>query len=252
MRCKSLTTLVLLLGAFPLTGRQEQPGKPEAEAELLMRPVNLPSSPLSVNLAIQTAILGSGIPGSAVITQGCAERSDSAVRFRGSTLREVLDDIVTADPDYGWEVKDGVVNLIPAKGVPDLLTLRIGAFDTGEATDVTTAKTFLFALPEVRKRAAELGFDQAIFGSGLYGAAPGTPPPPKLNVRLQDVTLLEALNALVRAPPLRVAGPTRPRVMFGCSHRRALRSGGDAKRLTEECSAPDRPNGCIIFISTCG
>ena len=28
---------------------------------------------------------------------------------------------------------------------------------------------------------------------------PGAPPPPKLNVRLQDVTLLEALNALVRA-----------------------------------------------------
>ena len=45
MRGKSLATLVLLLGAFPLAGHQEQPGKPEAEAELLMRRVaNLGSS----------------------------------------------------------------------------------------------------------------------------------------------------------------------------------------------------------------
>jgi hypothetical protein len=200
MRSKSLITLVLLLGAFPFAGHQEQPGKPVAEAELLMRPLaNLGPSPLSVNFAFQRAILRSGAPGGAVITQGCAEPSDNIVRFQGSTLREVLDDIVTADPDYGWEVKDGVVNLIPAKGVPDLLTLRIGAFDTGDATSVTTAKTFLFALPEVRKRAAELGFDQAIFGSGFSAMVPGAPPPNLLNVRLQDVTLLEALNALVRA-----------------------------------------------------
>jgi hypothetical protein len=199
MRGKSLATLVLLLGAFPFAGHQEQRGKPEAEAELLTRPVKLPSSPLSVDSALQLAMLTSGAPGGAVITQGCEEPSNSIVRFQGSTLREVLDDIVTADPDYGWEVKDGVVNLIPAKGVPDLLTLRISAFDTGDATSVTTAKTFLFALPEVREREAELGFDQGGIGTGPYAIVPGAPPPPKLDVRLQDVTLLEALNALVRA-----------------------------------------------------
>ena len=199
MRCKSLTTLVLLLGAFPVAGHQEQPGKPAAEAELLMRPANVGPSPLSVNSAIQLAILRSGAAGGAVITQGCEEPPNSIVRFQGSTLREVLDDIVTADPDYVWEVKDGVVNLMPAKGVPDLLTLRIGAFDTGDATSITSAKTFLFALPEVRKRAEELGFDQAASGSGPYAIVPGAPPPPRIDVRLQDVTLLEALNALVRA-----------------------------------------------------
>lgn len=201
MRCKSITTLVLLLGAFPFAGHQAQPRKPVTEADLLNRPLpNLGSSPLSVNLAIQAAILGSGTAGGAVITQGCAEPSDSVVRFQGSTFREILDDIVTADPDYGWEVKDGVVNLVPAKGVPDLLTVRIGAFDTRDVTSVMTAETFLFALPEVRERAAELGFDQAVSGSGPYAVVRGVPPARKLlNVRLQDVTLLEALNALVRA-----------------------------------------------------
>jgi len=193
--------LVLLLGAFPVAGQQVKPGKPEAGAELLTRPVELPASPLSVDFAFQLAILRSGAPGGEALNQECAEPSESAVRpQQESTLRELLENIVTADPEYRWEVNEGVVNLLPVKGVPELLTLRIAAFDSGDATDVTTAKTFLFALPEVRKRAAELGFDQAIYGSGLSGIPPaGTPPPPKLNVRLQDVTLLEALNALVRA-----------------------------------------------------
>ncbi len=201
MRSKLFAMLVLLLGAFPLAVHHAEPGRPEEETELLTRPVaNLGSSPLSLNLAIQTVILGSGIPGGAVITQGCTEPSDRVVRLQGNSLGEVLDDIVTADPDYTWEVKGGVINLMPVKGVPDLLTLRIASFDSGGATSVTTAKTFLFALPEVRMRAAELGFDQGILASRLSSVAPGTPPARKLlNVRLQDVTLLEALNALVRA-----------------------------------------------------
>ena len=202
MICKSLATLLLLLGAFPVAAQQVQPENPKSEDELLLRPVDdLSSSPLSVNLAIQTAILGAGTPGGAVIMQGCEQPSDSSVRPRpGSTLRELLEDIVTADPDYRWEVNAGVVNLLPIKGVPDLLRLEIGEFDSGDVRDVTTAKTFLFALPEVRKREAELDFDQAVLGSGPYGVPPpGTPPPPKLDVRLHNVTLLEALNALVRA-----------------------------------------------------
>jgi hypothetical protein len=200
MRYKSLASFVLLLGAFPLVGHQEQPGKSEPDAELLMRPVdNLASVPLSVNHAIQTAIEGAAVPGGAVITQGCGEPSDTAVHPRpGSSLRQILDEIVTADPDYRWEVEDGVVNLLPIKGVPELLTLWIASFDSGEATGVRTAETFLFALPEVRKREAELGFDQALYGSGLGGIVPGAPPPPKLDVHVENVTLLEALNALVR------------------------------------------------------
>jgi hypothetical protein len=200
MRGKSLSMLMFLVGASLFAQPQAQPASPASEEELLMRPVmNIGSSPLSLNSAFQSAILGSGAAGGEMLIQGCAEPSAVVRPQEGSPLREILEDIVTADPNYVWEVKDGVVNLLPAKGVPDLLTLRISSFDTGDAGSVTTAKTFLFALPEVRKRAAELGFDQAVSGSGPYGVVPGAPPPPKVNIHLQDVTLLEALNALVRA-----------------------------------------------------
>ena len=200
MRHKSVATLVLLVCVSPFFGHQQQPEKPVSEEELLMRPVAISPSPTSVNSAFQSAIMAAHAAGGEVLMQGCAEPSNSVVRPKeGSTLRKLLDDIVAADPDYRWEVKDGVVNLLPAKGVPDLLTLRIGAFDSGDARDAITAETFLFALPEVRQRTDELGLDNAGIVHGLHGFLPGAPPPPRLKVRLKDVTLLEALNALVRA-----------------------------------------------------
>jgi hypothetical protein len=111
-----------------------------------------------------------------------------------------LDEIVTVDPDYVWKVEDGVVNLLPTQGVPDLLTVRIAAFDSGNVRSLATAGTYLLALPEVRERATQLGFSQAVTGTGLGAIGPiGSPPPKLLKVRLHDVSLLDALNALVRA-----------------------------------------------------
>jgi hypothetical protein len=131
---------------------------------------------------------------------GCEEPSGGGVHLLGSTLREVLDEIVTADPDYVWKVEDGVVNLLPTKGVPDLLTVRIAAFDSGNARSLAAAGTYLLALPELRGRATLLGFSQAVTRSGLGAIGPiGTPAPKLLKVRLRDVSLLDALNALVRA-----------------------------------------------------
>ena len=112
-----------------------------------------------------------------MILQGCEEPSNSTVRFQGSTLREVLDDIVTADPDYRWEVKDGVVNLVPAKGVPDLLTLRISAFDSGDATSVRTAETFLFALPRYESARRSWVLTEPFQGQAFTAVVPGARPP---------------------------------------------------------------------------
>ncbi len=200
MRRKWLTILVIILGASQLAGG-ERPVKLGTDDELLSRPVaNRGPSAASVDLAFETAMLGSRTPGGAAITEGCPQPSESAVRFRGTTLREVLDDIVTAHPDYVWAVREGVVDLVPAIGVPDLLKLQIPAYDSGDATSLATAGTYLLALPVVRERAEEMGFSLAAFGSGPIAVVPGALPARRLfNVQLRDMTLLEALNALVRA-----------------------------------------------------
>jgi hypothetical protein len=202
MKRKSLTVLVVLLGASAFAGRQGQPQQRLTDEQLLMRPAAVTgASELSVDMAFMMAVDQARAAGGAAILHGCEEPSKKAVRYQGSTLREVLDNIVAADPDYVWEVNDGVVNLMPAKGVPDLLTLRIAAFDSADATSLATAGTYLLALPEVRERAAELGFSQAVSGDVLSAVpAPGTPlPAPKLlNVHVENVTLFDALDALVR------------------------------------------------------
>ena len=72
MRCKLLTALVLLLSALPLAARQEQVGKPEAETGLLTRQVfNIGGAQLSINSAIQTAILRE--PGTGTCEEMCFE-----------------------------------------------------------------------------------------------------------------------------------------------------------------------------------
>jgi hypothetical protein len=202
MKPQSFTVLLFLLPPSLSAWCQQQREKPLTDEELLARPAKVVgTSGLSVDMAFMMAMDQAQAAGGAVIIHGCEEPSKKVVRYRGSTLREVLDNIVTDDPDYVWEVNDGVVNLAPAKGVPDLLTLRIAAFDSGDATSLVTAGTYLLALPEVRKRAAGLGFSQGVLGVGPSSVpAPGTPlPPPKwLDVHLENVTLFDALNALVR------------------------------------------------------
>ena len=205
MRPKLLFLSVLLLGVSAVAAYQDQPESAATNEDLLMRPAWLNGAPLvSIDYAFATALSRTHIPGGAVILHGCEDRSKKVIPYRGQTLQDVLNNIVTADPEDRWEMKNGVVNLVPVSGVPDLLRLRIAQFDSGEATDLWTAGTELLALPEVRERADELGFSRGILGSGLGGVllTPGAPPPPPrklLNVQLQDVTLFEALNALVRA-----------------------------------------------------
>jgi len=132
--------------------------------------------------------------------EGCGSQPQKLVRVRGKTLRDVLDSIVQGDPVYQWEVRDGVVNLFPKAGLPPLLKTRLTSFDSGDATSGASAVAQLFALPEVREAAAKLGLVQALVSSGLGALGPGGAPVNKqpLSVQLSHVTLLEALNAIVR------------------------------------------------------
>jgi hypothetical protein len=199
MRHKLPALLLLLLSASPFAARQEQPGKPEAEEELLMRTVANPgSSAPSVDSAFQTAIHGSGTAGGGDTTSVSGGTGKRCPLPRKHAERG-LDDIVAADSDYVWRVKDDAVNLLPAKGIPSLLRVRIREFDSGDTWSSATVGARLFDLPEVQERATELGLSQRLSGSALGAIVPGTASATPLNVHLRDVTLLDALNAVLRA-----------------------------------------------------
>jgi len=145
-------------------------------------------------------MIASGIPAGEVMIQGCARGSRRAVRVHGGTVREALDSIVGADSKYRWELNDGVVDLLPVEGLPSLLAVRIETFDSKDATDITSAGTFLFALPEIQDAAAKLGLTHNVSGTGLGYVLPGqTQPQEALKIRLQSVTVVNTLNSIVRA-----------------------------------------------------
>lgn len=56
---------------------------------------------------------------------------------QGSPFRQVLDDFQAANPDYHWELRGDVLNIVPAAGIPPLLAAKVRSFDL-QATDGST------------------------------------------------------------------------------------------------------------------
>lgn len=149
--------------------------------------------------AFVAALRAADVAGGAIVVEGCPEEPKHSVQISGTTLGELLNSIAGSDPHYAWRLYRGVVDLEPSGGLPALLTTQLKAYDSGDATDPESAVTFLNSLPEVMRAAVALGLTQNPSGSFLSGMAPGPPPPRKrLDLRLHDITLLDALNAIAR------------------------------------------------------
>ena len=170
-----------------------------ASQDILNRPAGIGDRPHPAFLAFQGALQASGVPGGVAFVEGCSDQPEPLVHPHGTTLEKVLDSIVSGDPRYVWRMRKGAVNLEPLNGVPALLRMHLKTYDSQD-TDAISAVTFLSSLPEVARAAAKLGLTHNVLGPGLGGMAQGPPPPKEpLGIRLHDVTLLDALNAIARA-----------------------------------------------------
>ncbi|HEY6333669.1 MAG TPA: hypothetical protein VI756_30405 [Blastocatellia bacterium] len=146
-------------------------------------------------------------PGGFAIVKGCEDPEPEVQPLLpiDSTLGEGLDKLVANDPGYTYSVDDGVVNLLPYEGAPPLLNTHISSFDV-EDESIGPPLLRLIDLPEVLKAKASVG----ITGTNrLQQMVVGQPAPPvpgrakvepkKFTLHLRNVTLMGALNALVRA-----------------------------------------------------
>jgi hypothetical protein len=173
---------------------------PTPQEDVLSRPAAIGDRSLPASLAFEEALQVSGVPGGAALVEGCADEPKAMVHPDGATLRQVLDSIISGDSHHVWRMRKGVVNLEPVKGLPALLQTHLKKYDSGDLTDAVSAVSYLSSLPELARAAAKHGLTQNVLGPGLGGVAPGPPSPKKpLGVRLHDVTLLDALNAIARA-----------------------------------------------------
>ena len=195
----SLSTLLLsvaLLSPLQVTGQRAR----APQEDVLSRSAMIGDESLPAFSAFEGALMLSGVPEGVAFVQGCSDQPEPIVHPHGTTLREVLDSITAGDSRYVWKMKGAVPNLEPSRGVPALLRIHLKFYDSRDLTDAASAVTFLSSSPEVTRAAAKIGLAHNVSGSALSGLAQGPPPPKKpLGIRLQNVTLLEALNAIARA-----------------------------------------------------
>ena len=169
------------------------------QEEVLTRTAAVADQSLPLFSAFEDALQVSGVPGGVAFVETCADEPKPIVHPHGTTLRQVLDSIITADSHYVWRIRKGVVNLEPVKGVPALLETHLKTYDSAELADAVSAVTVLSSSPDVLRAGARLGLTHNALGPGLGGVTPGSPPPQNpLGIRLHDVTLLDTLNTIAR------------------------------------------------------
>lgn len=190
----------LSLAAFASVGQQAS----TTTQDLLDRDVGeIDFDNTMTSLAFSYALGQARVPGGVADVEGCTE-SPHKIPFMGAKLRDVLDAIVAADPINRWEVENDLVNLLPAEGPPAFLETHIEGFDSKDATNFNWAASLLLQLPEVQRAEAKLGLSnpnhvQLGLGLARKHGAPNPKPESRLSVHVQDTTLREALNSIVRA-----------------------------------------------------
>jgi hypothetical protein len=152
--------------------------------------------------ALTSALSAAHVPGGVATITACELETYNLAPV-GSTLGDVLDAIVVANPQSRWFNDDGVVNLVPSSNEPTLLDAKIANFhgNYGKTQDDMLQK--LLAMTEVKEAATRLQLSEGFTEIGLRPLSrPGFEPAEEAKgyaLHLHNTTLREVLNALVRA-----------------------------------------------------
>lgn len=164
--------------------------------------VDRPEGPL---VSFEEFLRDSDLSGGIVLMSECQESPPVHLKAKqGSTFREVLDDFEAANPSYHWEIRGNVLNLIPAAGIPPLLAAKVRSFELqtmAQQTRFSLVFQRLLELPEIRQAATGLGLKEGTYygGLGVYQERPEPEMPLPIYVRLNNVPLQDALNAVAQA-----------------------------------------------------
>lgn len=191
----ALMPFMILAQGIPLASREE------AAKIHLKSDVNIEAGPTLMAL---TAVLRSANLSGGLITQsGCLAAAQRSLTLpEGYALSDALEVIVSLDQAHNWTVKDGVVNLLPKVGNPDVMQTVVPRFewDTGASIHLTVGR--LFGTDDVRRSLAKSGLVRGPEYGGLYrpphivnGVA--EPPPPGEHMAVEGLNLLAILNAVV-------------------------------------------------------
>jgi hypothetical protein len=109
-------------------------------------------------------------------------------------LRVALDAIVKDDPDYKWEVNDGVVNLLPKNDSDSLLGIGVKSFQVRDMSRLETRRA-IAALPEVSAKLKSLGLE---FTEINLWPTRDKRDQMRLTIDMRDTTLKAILNEIAK------------------------------------------------------
>lgn len=197
MKRRELFALALVIDCLVLTalGHAQQ----AAPDSFLHRQIEVEeTADITTTEAFSTSLLAAQTPGGIVRITDCeAETVTQRLTAHSSTLQDLLEGIVLADARYRWEINDGVVNLIPRDGEAPLLGTRISKLEVTDAASIYLPLSKLMSLPEVREMTAKLQLSEGTHFSVMSAALNSNAK--RYSVSCENVTLREALNAIVRA-----------------------------------------------------
>lgn len=146
--------------------------------------------------AFVRSLTSARVPGGFAGRSNCgSEENRLQLEVLALPLPESQNRITRTDPRYRWQSEQGVINLIPTAGEPDVLKIRIREFRVKNTQSLDLILEQLLALPEVKADLIGRRVNQGLRFGGLSSPNRGQ----QLRVSVRDATLREALNALSRA-----------------------------------------------------
>jgi hypothetical protein len=196
----TILTALAAMAAMPLAHMRQLP-KPQEAQEAMKRHREKTRGTVTTREALLEVLRSQGVPGGIVMLSQCDEPPRHR-RPSGSSLHELLNSIVAADPQYQWQIESRAVNLTPNGYVSVFLEVRIARFRAANVRTPNEALGKLFETPEVQKAMTDPAIGSRLLrgGIGYYDPNPDASGSIKtFSVSRNSVTVREALNAIASA-----------------------------------------------------
>jgi hypothetical protein len=204
MRIVSGFAMLTLIAVFLLlaSGDGNQLPRSTSAESILKRQAWTSRDSITTTNALTMALSTAGVPGGIATLTQCGEDAKYMFAPTGATLKDVLNGIVSTNPEYTWQLNHGVVNVFPLNGEPALLQQNVRSLDVREAVSIHEIVRQVLSRPELQKRIAQLHLSEGYKRIGMSDLKrPGSigATEPRYSLRLKNVTLREALNAIAVA-----------------------------------------------------
>ena len=151
-------------------------------------------------------VMQAGMSGGIVrVLDGCNRGSQKPLQIsEGTTLKQALDAVAANETSTGWQVRDGVINMLPAgASIPPLLQVRIRNFRWDKTASVRETISRLRNAKEVTTKARQLGLREANFegsASAICIRNCSTSPKNQPDLVMEpESTLLTLLNHVIQS-----------------------------------------------------